>query len=470
MNSVRRPILFVSMPESGLLNPLLVLAGEFARRGVPDLAFATDETRRADVERLGGVEFVSMGRAPAGLTPSTMDAETFRAAAQPDRFRSLRAGVELMYQPGRQAEGMRALRAAVDELRPALMVIDTMSMVPIALAVSRGIPFVVSNPFLPSHAMSWHLPLPFGSRLPKGFPAPNTGLPYPMTARQRLANRLFQLRCLTMLFGSTMRDRFGAYTRLCRELDISPEAQRPRVSADVAELVLTYSVAELEYPLDLPPTMRLVGAMLPPLPESAGDDDVTAWLDAHPSVVYVGLGTITQLTRDDVHALVEVARRLDGRHHVLWRLSERQQELLPPAGDLPANLRIESWLPSQLDVLAHPSIKVFLTHGGSNGFHEALYFGKPMVIRPLWTDCHDVAARGRSAGVSLTLDRPHRTEPDDITGKLETVLGDDSYRRRASRLATLLREAGGRVAAADAVLALPALAGIAPVTGAAGVE
>ena len=45
MEQRRRPILFVSYPDSGLMNSLLVLAEELSRRDVQDLWFATDENR-----------------------------------------------------------------------------------------------------------------------------------------------------------------------------------------------------------------------------------------------------------------------------------------------------------------------------------------------------------------------------------------------------------------------------------------
>lgn len=135
-----------------------------------------------------------------------------------------------------------------------------------------------------------------------------------------------------------------------------------------------------------------------------------------------------------------------------------QQELLPPRETLPGNLRIESWVPSQLDVLGHPSVKVFFTHAGGNGFHEGLYFGKPLVVRPLWVDCDDQAVRGQDFGVSLTLDRPETLDADDVTDKLTRVLDDPAFRERAEHFATLLRAAGGRSTAADLLLGLPALA------------
>jgi polyene glycosyltransferase len=115
-------------------------------------------------------------------------------------------------------------------------------------------------------------------------------------------------------------------------------------------------------------------------------------------------------------------------------------------------------VPSQMDVLAHPNVTAFVTHGGGNGFHEGLYFGKPLVVRPLWVDCYDQAIRGDSLGVSLTLDHPRTVDPDDMTDKLTRVLDDPSFRKRAEAFGVLQRAAGGREAAADLVLGLPALA------------
>ncbi|WP_406692003.1 glycosyltransferase [Saccharopolyspora sp. ID03-671] len=142
---------------------------------------------------------------------------------------------------------------------------------------------------------------------------------------------------------------------------------------------------------------------------------------------------------------------------MLWKLPEDQQEWLPE--ELPANLRIESWVPSQLDVLAHPNVTLFFTHGGGNAYTEGVHFGKPMVMRPLWVDCYDQAVRGHDVGVSLTLDKPRDMDPDDVLDKLTRVLGDPSFRQRAEELSALQRTAGGRTTAADLILDLPALAG-----------
>ncbi|MFE3602224.1 glycosyltransferase [Streptomyces sp. NPDC059096] len=454
MTSAARPILFVSLPESGLLNPLLVLAGELARRGVPDLWFATDEHRRGDVEALGAaspVSFASLGEVVSELSAVTWDDDVYREVTQSSRFKAHRAVVRQSYKPALQARKYRELEKVVDEVQPALLVVDCVAGFAVDLALARNIPYVLNVPFVPSNVLTSHNP--FGaSYTPKNFPVPNSGLPQRMSARQKLDNALFKWRTLGMFLNPDMGKVLREDAAIRKELGIAPPNAMTRV--DKAAAVVCSSVAELDYPFDIPEKLNLVGALLPPLPEAPDDNKVSGWLDRQSSVVYMGFGTITRLTREEVGALVEVARRMADTHQFLWKLPTEQQHLLPPAASLPANLRVENWVPSQLDVLAHPKVSAFFSHGGGNAYHEGVYFGKPQVVRPLWVDCFDQAVRGRDFGISLTLDKPHTVDPDDVVDKLTRVTSEPSFREQAERLGALQREAGGRKAAADLVVGL----------------
>jgi glucuronosyltransferase len=48
-------------------------------------------------------------------------------------------------------------------------------------------------------------------------------------------------------------------------------------------------------------------------------------------------------------------------------------------------LQVKSWLPQQ-DILAHPNVKLFVTHGGLFSLLEGLYHGTRLVGLPLATD------------------------------------------------------------------------------------
>lgn len=453
MDPVRRPILFTSGSGSGVLNPLLNVAAELARRGVPDLWFATDDNSRKDVEALSAkseVKFLSLGEFAEQLWPPSWDEETYNAVTQVSRVDALRAVTLKSFDPNVWIDKYRRLDAVVEELEPALIIMDSVEFYRCSLPILKKIPFILSSPFLPSNAMI--------ATLPPEFPIPHSGLPYDMTPEQRQANEKFRADKAAIFSDPEMQRRGVEYMKMAAEFGITPSALSQENILNQTEMVLCYSLAELDYPLELPEKIKLLGTTIPPLETSSEPDEVVDWLDKRDSVVYMGFGTLTRLTEEQVGSLVEVARRLDGAHDVLWKLPTEQQQYLPPADTLPGNLRIENWVPSQHAVLDHPSVKVFFSHGGGNGFHEGLYFGKPQVIRPLWVDCFDQDVRGADHGVSLSLDRPQDLDPTDIVDKLTKVLGTDSFRERAEHFGRLLHEAGGLTGAADLILASPALA------------
>ncbi|ANZ43624.1 MGT family glycosyltransferase [Lentzea guizhouensis] len=450
----QRPILFVSLPESGLLNPMLVLAEELSRRGVEDLWFATDDKGRDEVEAAAvgsPIRFVSLGDVVPEMSSVTWPDDVYAEVTQRSRFKARKAVIAQTFRPSLRIPKYRELEAAVENIKPALMVVESMCMFGYELAITKGIPYVVSNPFVPSNLVTSVIPIG-PSYTPKDFPRPHTGLPAAMTWRQRWTNRLFGWRTLATAFTKQHKERNAENDRVVAELGISPKTRGQFARVENSELVLCYSIPEMDYPFDVPEKIRTVGALVPPLPQ-AERGELDEWLDAQKSVVYMGFGTITRLTREQVAAFVEVARRLDCS--VLWKLPRDQQVFLP--AELPANLRIETWVPSQLDVLAHPNVHVFFTHAGGNAYTESIYFGKPMVSRPLWVDCYDQAVRAESFGVGLTLDRPHTVDPDDVVDKLTRVLTEPGFRENAERLAALQHAAGGRKTAADLVLSLPAL-------------
>ena len=121
---------------------------------------------------------------------------------------------------------------------------------------------------------------------------------------------------------------------------------------------------------------------------------------------------------------------------------------------LPTNLRIEHWIPSQLGVLAHPNVRVFLTHGGGNGFHEGIYFGKPLLVMPFWLDCFDFAVRAIDSGVGLALDRPPSFTANEVAVKLKRLLAESSFHERTLYWGEQLRKAGGVSRAADLILTI----------------
>ncbi|RXG55522.1 UDP-glucuronosyltransferase 1-5 [Armadillidium vulgare] len=67
------------------------------------------------------------------------------------------------------------------------------------------------------------------------------------------------------------------------------------------------------------------------------------------------------------------------KQRVLWKYNK------PTIPDLPKNVKLQKWLP-QNDVLGHPKVKLFITHGGLLSTHESVYNGVPVIGMPVFAD------------------------------------------------------------------------------------
>ncbi len=442
-------ILFVSTAHAGQINPLLSIVGELSRRGVPGLWFASTDNRRSDIEGSATgspIHFVSCGIADR-IKDLIEDPVVYAAVAQrgPMTTDSFLWAIRWMFDQERLTVEYQRILAHIDHVQPRLMVIDISTISALDAAMTRRIPFVLSVPSTPSGL--------FIERLPWDYPALGSGLPRQMSGAQKLANLWYRVR-----LQSVMVTRFPFFSFAGRRMAMgiaNPFGSFARYS-DAATAIFCYSVFGLEYPFPAPRHLHLLGAMVPSESPALQDskDELSRWLDGRPSVIYVGLGTLVRLSAAQITALINAFKRLGPNHHILWKLADSQQALLPPSELLPTNLRIEHWIPSQLGVLAHPNVRVFLTHGGGNGFHEGIYFGKPLLVMPFWLDCFDFAVRAIDSRVGLALDRPPAFTAEEVAAKLERLLTDGSFHERAQYWGEQLRKAGGVSRAVDLILSM----------------
>src|SRR6478609_8754213 len=97
-----------------------------------------------------------------------------------------------------------------------------------------------------------------------------------------------------------------------------------------------------------------------------------------------------------------------------------------------------------------PEVDLVITHGGNNTVTESLYFGKPMVVLPLFWDQHDNAQRLDETGFGIRLDTYGHT-PDEMIAALDRLLADEPLTARLRAVSQRLQRAGGTERAADLI-------------------
>ncbi|XP_063220627.1 UDP-glycosyltransferase UGT5-like [Bacillus rossius redtenbacheri] len=145
-------------------------------------------------------------------------------------------------------------------------------------------------------------------------------------------------------------------------------------------LVFTYARPGVSYPQPLLPNMIQIGGMhlkpVKPLPR-----DLKKYLDdASEGVVYFSMGSnlrSAEFPEELRDAFVKTFSKL--KQKILWKFEDDQ---LPGQ---PQNLKISKWFP-QNDILGHPNVMLFITHGGILSTQEALYHGVPLIGIPIYGD------------------------------------------------------------------------------------
>lgn len=128
--------------------------------------------------------------------------------------------------------------------------------------------------------------------------------------------------------------------------------------------------------------------------------------------------------KDKRDALTKAFGRL--KVNVLWKY---ENETLP---NQPKNVRVGKWFP-QRDVLAHPNVKIFISHGGNLGTTEALARGKPVLIFPIYADQVMNAARIVESGYGQKLNFESIDE-ENVFNILTEMLDNPQYYEKATEI------------------------------------
>jgi MGT family glycosyltransferase len=162
--------------------------------------------------------------------------------------------------------------------------------------------------------------------------------------------------------------------------------------------------------------------------------------ERHGALVYLSLGSLGSADVELMQRLI--ATLADTPHRVIVSKGPQHDQL-----ELADNMVGAEFLP-QTSIL--PLVDAVITHGGNNTVTECLYFGRPMVVLPLFWDQYDNAQRMHETGFGIRLDT-YRHAPEELKGALDALLADGTRRERLAAVARRLQAAPGTVRAAGLI-------------------
>ncbi|XP_052599721.1 UDP-glucuronosyltransferase 3A2-like [Peromyscus californicus insignis] len=276
----------------------------------------------------------------------------------------------------------------------------------------------------------------FVAFLPTLFTIIDYGLPSPLSFVPGFGSSLndqmyfwARVKNFLMFLDSSMKQReiLSQYDGIIQEH--FAEGSRP-VLSDLprkAELWFVSSDFALDFAHPVLPNIIYVGGLtdkpVRPIPQDL-EDFIIKFGDS--GFVLVALGSLATLyqTKELIKEMNSAFAHLP--QGVLWACKDAHW---PKDISMAPNVKIMDWLP-QTDLLAHPRIRLFVTHGGMNSITEAIQHGVPMVGIPFLADQPEnmVLVEAKKIGVSVQLET---LKAETFALTLKKVIEDKRYKSAA---------------------------------------
>ncbi|XP_014216646.1 2-hydroxyacylsphingosine 1-beta-galactosyltransferase-like [Copidosoma floridanum] len=118
-------------------------------------------------------------------------------------------------------------------------------------------------------------------------------------------------------------------------------------------------------------------------------------------------------------------------YNVVWKWEGGKIE------NLPSNVRTAAWWPQQ-ELLGHPKLRAFVSHGGLLSLHEAAYHAAPTLVLPVFCDHDGNAAQAEKLGYALVMDLASLTISELRENVVKVAAGGKNPYRDAAKTRSLL--------------------------------
>ncbi len=140
-------------------------------------------------------------------------------------------------------------------------------------------------------------------------------------------------------------------------------------------------------------------------------------------LIYLSMGSMGSADVELMKRLVSILSKSKHRFIVSKGPLHDQYELAD-------NMWGEKTVP-QIKVLS--VVDLVITHGGNNTFTETFFFGKPMIVMPLFSDQYDNAQRIEEKGFGIRLN-PYDFEENVLQESIEKLLNDEKLAQKLAKI------------------------------------
>ncbi|XP_063924758.1 UDP-glycosyltransferase UGT5-like [Zophobas morio] len=225
------------------------------------------------------------------------------------------------------------------------------------------------------------------------------------------------------VFLSKQREIFKKYTHTDLELD--------DVLYNVS-MMLTTSHVSINDALPHVPSMVEIGGFHVNPPKKLPQDLQTFLDQSSEGVILFSMGSNLKSKDLKLQARDALLRSFAKiKQKVLWKFEEE----LPNA---PGNVKVMKWVPQQ-DVLAHPNVKAFISHGGLLSTIETVYFGVPIIGIPVFADQKTNVANAAQNGYAVSVPLAELSE-EKLSWALDEIINNPKYRENVKQRSEIMHD------------------------------
>lgn len=198
-------------------------------------------------------------------------------------------------------------------------------------------------------------------------------------------------------------------------------------------LILTFSHFSINNPRPLPPNVIEVGGLQISNANTLPKDIEEFINESEHGVIYFCLGSLLKtetMSEEKKNAFLYAFSRIAQK--VLWKWGD---DVLPGKTD---KIFISKWMP-QRDILAHPKVKLFITHGGALGLNEAVYEGIPVLGIPMFAEQTVNIKALKTRGAAEILEYTDINN-NTVLSKLQLMLNNDKYSKNMREVSKIFRD------------------------------
>ncbi|XP_058120074.1 UDP-glucosyltransferase 2-like [Anopheles coustani] len=241
---------------------------------------------------------------------------------------------------------------------------------------------------------------------------------------------------------------YDMYEMILHEVHVHPEADRilrtiyPSAPSTTTfyknvRVALVNINPIIQYKEPMMPNMIPVGGLQIQPPKPLVDDLRKIVEGAQNGFILFSLGGNARsdlLGPERIRNILAAMERLP-QYQFLWKFESDDSKLPVP---IPKNVYIRAWMP-QNDLLAHPNIKLFITHSGLLSTQEAIWHGVPVIGFPIFVDQFRNINYCVEAGIAKRLSI-HNFQASELVNAVKDILENPKYAKKMKQVSRLFRD------------------------------